>query len=133
MVQSPEDLIYVANGSGVLEVDGVSGRQIPIDNHSVARSLALDSNGRIYVGAVDELGYLAPDALGAMRYVSMVDHLLPADREFADVWRIEKTSEGLFLQTYQRLFRWNDQEMRVWHAETRFVGSFVLDDVLYLR
>ncbi|MCP4870177.1 MAG: hypothetical protein GY898_15840, partial [Proteobacteria bacterium] len=59
IVQSPKGLLYVANGQGVLEYDGVSWRLIPISNRSSARSLAIDTEGRVYVGAQGELGYLA--------------------------------------------------------------------------
>ncbi|MCP4398153.1 MAG: hypothetical protein GY801_12755, partial [bacterium] len=41
IAQSPEGLLYVANGSGMLEYDGVSWRLIPISNNSSPRSLAI--------------------------------------------------------------------------------------------
>ncbi|MCP4289869.1 MAG: lactonase family protein, partial [Gammaproteobacteria bacterium] len=130
IVQSQEGLIYVANSVGVLEYDGVSWRLIPISNRSTARSLAIDTDGRIYVGAQGELGYLAADSLGRMSYVSLLDHISSDDRAFADVWNVEKTSDGLYFRTYERLFRWNDREMKVWLPAARFGRIFALRDTL---
>ncbi|MCP4378863.1 MAG: lactonase family protein, partial [bacterium] len=135
IVQSPDGLLYVANSVGVLEYDGVSWRLIPISNNSSTRSLAIDTDGRIYVGAQGELGYLAADSLGRMSYVSLLDHIPPDDRTFADVWDIEKTSDGIYFMTYERLFRWNGRTMKVWRtsADTRFYPIFSLRDTLYVN
>ncbi|MCP5035514.1 MAG: hypothetical protein GY939_27255, partial [Actinomycetia bacterium] len=142
IVQSPEGLLYVANGSGVLEYDGVSWRLIRISNRLAARSLAIDTEGRVYVGAQGELGYLAavapqgrrrPDALGRMHYVSLLDHVPPDDRAFADVWNVEKTSDGLYFMTNERLFRWDGREMKVWRPEARFGRIFALRDTLFVQ
>ncbi|MCP4396620.1 MAG: hypothetical protein GY801_04855, partial [bacterium] len=133
IVQSPEGLLYFANGHGVLEYDGVSWRLIPISNLSTARSLAIDTEGRVYVGAQGELGYLAADSLGRMSYVSLLDHVSPDDQSFADVWNIEKTSDGLYFRTYERLFRWNGLEMKVWRTAARLHSIFALGDTLYVQ
>ncbi len=133
IVQSLDGLIYVGNGDGVLEYDGVSWRLIPVSNRTVVRSLAVDAEGRVFVGADGELGYLAPDPLGRMRYVSLVDHIPPDDRAFTDVWRIEKTADGLYFRTNERLFRWHDQAMKVWRPETRFRQVVALGDTLYVQ
>ncbi|MCP4291096.1 MAG: hypothetical protein GY780_04610, partial [bacterium] len=133
IVQSSEGLIYVANGSGVLEYDGVSWRLIRISNGLAARSLAIDTEGRVYVGAQGEMGYLAVDSLGRMRYVSLLDHVPPDDRAFAVVWNIEETSDGLYFRTNERLFRWNGREMKVWRPTARFGSIFALSDTLYVQ
>lgn len=133
VAESPEGLLYVGNNDGVLEYDGVSWRLIPVANRSVVRSLAVDAEGRIAVGATDELGYLAPDALGRMRYLSLVEHIPPEDRAFASVWNIAGTSAGLYFQTWDWLFRWDGSEMKVWRAETWFDYSFAADDTLYVQ
>ncbi|MCP5029965.1 MAG: hypothetical protein GY929_27170, partial [Actinomycetia bacterium] len=126
----------------MLEYDGVSWHLIPVSNRSIGRSLTTDGQGRVFVGAVGELGYLAPvapqgrrrpGALGRMRYVSLVEHLAPDDRAFSNVWRIEKTTGGVYFRVSERLFRWNGQQMKVWRSETRFLQIFTLRDTLYVQ
>ena len=51
VLQDQRGLIYAANADGVLEFDGVSWRLIRTDRKTRARSLAMASDGRVYVGA----------------------------------------------------------------------------------
>ncbi len=129
IVQDERGFIYVGNSDGVLEYDGVSWRLIPISNRSIARSLAVDAQGRIYVGAIGEL---APDSLGRMRYVSLVEHIPAEDRNFSDVWKTYALPEGVYFQSVDRLFRWQDGQMKVWRTQTRFHLSHVVRDTFYV-
>ena len=49
VVQSTNGIIYIGNNLGILEYDGVSWRIIKTP--STVRSLAIDSNGKIFFGA----------------------------------------------------------------------------------
>ncbi len=62
IAQAKNGLIYVANNGGVLEYDGVSWRIIGIPEYEPVRSLAIDDSGTIYIGGINKIGYLAPDA-----------------------------------------------------------------------
>ncbi len=133
VVQSLDGLVYVANGDGVLEYDGVSWRLISISNRNAARSLAVGGEGQVFVGGINQLGYLAPDSAGRMRFVSLVDHIAPEDRTFEDVWSIQRASGNLYFQAGKRLFRWDGLEMKVWRPETRFHLIFALGGQLYVQ
>ncbi|MBN2682180.1 MAG: PAS domain S-box protein [Bacteroidales bacterium] len=61
-VKDNRGMVYVGNGNGILEYDGVSWRTIRIGG--VCRSLAKDHNGRIYFGGSNVFGYLKPDSVG---------------------------------------------------------------------
>ena len=113
VLQDARGVIYVGSTSSLLEYDGVTWRKIFTPTRTTVRSLAADASGRIYVGAVGDLGYLAPDAKGEMQFVSMLDKL-PADvRVFEDVWRTFATPDGIFFQTQIGLFRWANETMKV--------------------
>ena len=132
IVQDDRGVIYVGNNVGVLEYDGASWRLIRMPNKTVARSLAKDGQGRIYVGAVGEFGYLAPDAGGDMRFVSLLEHVPAENRVFADVWRTLLTPEGIYFQSPQYLFRWSDGRLRVWKPRSRFYRAAVVEGRLYI-
>lgn len=132
LVQHETGLLYVGNGAGVLEYDGVSWRLIPISNNSLGRSLAIDSEGRIFVGSMRELGYLAADTPGRLRYVSLLEHIPVEDRDFADVWKIHALAEGVYFQTRHALFRWKDGQMKVWRSKERFSKCHVMRGTLYV-
>lgn len=134
VVQDSRGIIYVGNGeAGVLEYDGSQWRHIAVPRQSAVRSLGLGADGRIYVGCVGDFGYLAPDALGRMRYVSLLDHVAPSERGFAEVWTTLSTSHGMYFSTSQRLFRLNGDAISSWAATHDFHLTFVVNDQLYIR
>ena len=64
IVQDSRGVIYAANDQGILEYDGTVWRTILISALAKrGRSLAISEDGTIYVGAVEDFGYLKPDTL----------------------------------------------------------------------
>src|ERR1700726_4552727 len=70
ITQDQGGVVYIGNNDGVLIYDGVRWHTVKVSNASAVRSLDVDSNGVVYVGACGEFGYLAPDESGSTRYVS---------------------------------------------------------------
>ncbi|MDZ7868852.1 MAG: ATP-binding protein [Rheinheimera sp.] len=134
-VQDKAGLLYFGNTEGVLQFDGLRWQLIVLPNKSIVRSLALDAvSGRIYVGGVGELGYLAPDASGALQYRSLLAQLPAGRRDFTDVWQTQVTAEGVYFTSYKYLFRLGtDGQWRHWQAAQRFHRSYVVNQQFYLR
>ncbi len=102
IVQDNRGVIYVGNDDkGVLEYDGSSWRAIAISNESIVRSLDCSNEGTVYVGAVSELGYLAPDASGNMGYHSLLHLLDSTGRNFSDVWKTYCVDNKVYFHTQQ--------------------------------
>jgi signal transduction histidine kinase/ligand-binding sensor domain-containing protein len=131
--QDQRGLIYVGNGEGVLEFDGVRWRLIPTPNRSVVRSLAMDATGRIYVGAVGEVGYLAPDAQGRMGYVSLNERIDSAHASFADVWKIHPTASGVYFFTRDFIFLLSPSGFRSWQVETPLHLAFSVGERFFVQ
>jgi signal transduction histidine kinase/DNA-binding response OmpR family regulator len=135
IIQDKRGLIYVGNHDGLLEFDGVSWRRIPIPNDTV-RSMALDEDGTIYIGGINEIGFIKPDSKGTLQYVSLLKFLKKNQRDFSDVWRTHVTKEGIYFRTYNLLFRWNShfQQIKVWEEyKYRFNASFVCRGRLFIH
>jgi len=69
VVQDTSGIIYFT-GNGITEYDGETWRKIPplgVDNWS----LVLGTDGRIYVGGTDDLGYLEADSSGQLKFISL--------------------------------------------------------------
>jgi DNA-binding response OmpR family regulator/signal transduction histidine kinase len=137
LLQDKRGFIYAANQGGVLEYDGVSWRSIVIPNLT-ARSLAAGEDGIIYVGGVDEIGFLKPGINGSLIYESLLDKLDKNQRNFSIVWRCHSTREGIYFRTEKFLFRWNPavREMKTWQPlakDSLFLGSFVCGDRFFIR
>ncbi|GJM32934.1 MAG: hybrid sensor histidine kinase/response regulator [Saprospiraceae bacterium] len=116
-----------------MEYDGVSWRLIKTDNKTVIRSLAIDENNRIFVGAYGEIGYLAPDTLGQLQYVSLLPYLEEKYYDFSDVWQTIITSDGVYFSTQKYIFRWANQQMHVWESPTYILHTALVNDQLYIR
>ncbi|BFI96726.1 MAG: hypothetical protein RSP_22360 [Rhodanobacter sp.] len=134
LAQDREGVIYVGNVEGyVLSFDGAHWQRIPVPNHATVRSLALGPDDRIYVGTVGDLGYLKPDGSGQLSFVSLRNALPPGERDFADVWSVFPTADGVYFVTINRLFRYRNGTMKVWKPSTTFHTSFMVEGRLYLR
>jgi len=135
IIQDKRGVIYVGNQGGLLEFDGISWREITFPN-KIIRSLALDdngSNGTIFVGGLNEIGYMSPNSKGMLRYVSLVPHLDEKYKNFSYVWRIHRTPEGIYFCTTKFLFLWNYKKIKVWEAESSFATPFLCGNKMYIR
>ncbi len=132
ILQDARGVIYAATNTGVVEFDGANWRRIRTGPGGTTRALAMDSSGRIYVGTGDTFGYLAPDTKGELQFVTLKNKL-PADQQnFNDVWRVFATSDGVYFQTEQAIFRWANETLSVIKPASRFNRASLLDDKLYL-
>ena len=85
IVQDQRGVMYFGNNGGVLEFDGVSWRLIESPGGTNIRSMVIDNEGMIYVGAQGDFGFLMPDTNGTMDYVSLLKHIKKEDRKFSDI------------------------------------------------
>lgn len=133
VIQSSEGLIFVANGHGVLEYDGLRWRKIPIPHALPVRSLAMDSSGRVFVGANGDFGYLHPDSSGLLSFVSLRQSVPDAYRQFSDVWRTFVLGPNVYFQCSEYVFIYNGTSTVAIRAATTFHFAFAVDQQLYVR
>lgn len=133
VVQDHRGVIYVGNNDGVLEFDGMRWRLIRVANNSIVSSLAVDAQGRVYVGAFGEIGYLHPDANGQMTYVSLSDRLPPEQHDFTHVWNTLLTPDGIVFSSYKRLIRIQGEKTESWTPVDHFQYAFWVDNRLFIR
>jgi signal transduction histidine kinase/CheY-like chemotaxis protein len=119
VLQDRRGVVYFGIGNTVVEYDGVTWRKIPVPSATI-RSLAMDDQGKIWVGAVGDFGYLQPDANGTLQYQSLLENIPPEQRNFNDVWQTLTTPQGIFFQSYERLFRWDGRRIHAWETPVRF-------------
>ncbi|MFC2146168.1 hypothetical protein ACFLRT_02275, partial [Acidobacteriota bacterium] len=108
ILEDKNGIIYVANQGGLLEYDGVSWKSIKIPGQT-ARSLAIDSRGTIYLGGINEIGYLAKASRGRREYTSLMKHLQEDKKNFGVVWRTHAIKDIIFFRTSGYILRWKPQ------------------------
>ena len=146
IAQDSSRIIYIAGSrSGVQMFDGGHWYTIPIDTTSAgdgigtARSVTEGHDGRIYVGTNDDIGVLEPNAIGQLRFRSLLPILPEEEREVdADgtgtVWFAGATSTATFFQTQRALYRWNGRTLDVWRTKgTLLHTTHIVDDRVFVR
>lgn len=89
IAQSQTGIMYFGNGDGLLEFDGNHWHLLSMPNKSAVISLCVDdSDGKLYVGAQGDFGYIIPDSLGNISYVSLLKELPKGTAGFGDIWKI---------------------------------------------
>ncbi len=117
-VQDDRGVMYFGNSDGILSYDGVGWQTLGVSNNTIVRSLAKSADGTLYVGAVNEIGYLQPDATGNQTYVSLKSYLTPEDANLTDVWRTFATDHGIYFWTVGKLLRWHQQRFESWRLDS---------------
>ncbi|NQU79997.1 MAG: hypothetical protein HQ543_00590, partial [Bacteroidetes bacterium] len=111
VIMDDRGVMYFGNGeNGVLEFDGVNWMNIPISNKSIVRSLGIDNNGTIYVGAVGEIGYLKPDDLGKLQYISLSNKIDSTNRDFNNVWKTIFYIDHIYFCSPNKLFKYSPEK-----------------------
>lgn len=129
-MQDDEHVLYIANTRGVLTFDGARWSLTPVANRSIVRGLAQGADGRIYVGAQDELGYLVPTDSGH-QYVSLRDRIEDGPDDLGNIWNVEAVDSTVYFHTYEGLYRWSiaEKTMHQWTPSSEDDFFFPLSTV----
>ncbi len=131
IVQDKRGIMYFGNNDGILEYDSKNWKLIKVSNNSHVRSLAIDSNNTIYVGASDEFGYLASDETGKLKYISLKNKLKEKDEKFNDVWEVFVTTDGVCFVTKDKIFRLFNNEINVIQVNFPPIFSYIAYNELF--
>jgi len=96
----------------VLTFDGERWRDYPVPGSYAVRGLELGANGRLWVGAVNEIGYFDRTERGLSEYHSLVGYLPEKERELGDVWQVFKLGSGALFVTSDSVLIWDGKAFR---------------------
>ncbi|ELR70490.1 hypothetical protein C900_03649 [Fulvivirga imtechensis AK7] len=133
IIQDERGVMYFGNNKGVLEYDGVSWKLIPINNKSIVRSLAINDEGVIFVGAVGEFGYLEPNQEGDLAYHSLTHLLSKEEHAFSDIWTTLVKGDEVFFQSFNIMFQYKNGKIKSWPLNNAYHRSFLVHNKIYLR
>ncbi len=126
IVQDAHGRLLFANNEGLLVFDGAHWQRYPISNGTCVRSIAIASNGQIYVGGQGEIGVFTPDAQGRLAY-RRLNTLIPVEnQQFADVWDIVIADDGaVCFRSDERLFQLKNNQISVYSSggKMSFLGK----------
>lgn len=131
--QGSNGMMYFANNNGLLEFDGDYWNVYALPNNSLLRSIRMGTENLLYAGGFNELGYYVLNDMGGAKYHSLTDLLPIADRDFGEVWRIYKHSDGVVFQTYSQLMFYAGDTIKIIKAPSSFHFSFLVNNELYVN
>ncbi|MEM8601287.1 MAG: ATP-binding protein [Bacteroidota bacterium] len=130
VVQDSRGQIVVGNNGGLALFDGQRWETQSIPNF-IARAIAADADGQLFVGGIDEMGQLVPDSLGQLRYESLRYHL--PDEDYGDIWNTLVAGEQVIFQGRHHLLIWDGERFEVVQPEAPISRTYVLDDTLFVH
>jgi ligand-binding sensor domain-containing protein/DNA-binding CsgD family transcriptional regulator len=134
IAQDNKGFMYFANNEGLLVFDGVNWQLFTMPNSSMVRSLFIDDDGVIYVGAYNDFGKMTYNVNGKMEFRSLKKYL-PADfQNFDDIWNITSFENKIVYQSYNGAFVCTeDTSFLVIKSPFRFQNSFKVYDRLFFN
>ena len=131
ITQAPNGVLYFANGKGLLSFNGEEWKLTMMPNRGHVRSLDVDNNGIVYVGANNDFGKLVTDSSEERKFQSFLPLIDSIDHNFGRVRKTICTPEGTYFQAYQRIFRIENGEVKTWQFESTIYRIFYVHNQLY--
>ncbi len=119
--QDSQGVVYIANNDGLLEYDGVRWALYRDASCRLIRSVAVDAHDRVFTGGFEEFGFWDRDARGTLRYHLLSDMIPPGVFVNEDIWRIKIVPDGVYFQSFARIYYYDYQTVRVIEP-----GGFIL-------
>jgi ligand-binding sensor domain-containing protein/DNA-binding CsgD family transcriptional regulator len=126
-------ILYFGNNSGLLTFDGKYWNTFAVPNGSIIRSVKVATDGRIYVGASNEFGYFISHPRKGLIYKSLLGEVPAEYRDFGEVWNIVEYNGGILFHSFNALFFYKDENIKVISFDRNLHFSFLVDGEFYVR
>jgi ligand-binding sensor domain-containing protein/DNA-binding CsgD family transcriptional regulator len=135
VLQNSKGMLFFANHFGVMQYDGVRWSIITQpENKSMVRSLAIDRNDKMYIGAQGDFGYTLQQQNGQYHYTSLVPLMPKTFKNFGDVLHTVVDKNQIIFFSNEGIFLYKNNAIKVIKPSSNFdeffeVGHeyFVLD------
>lgn len=98
----------------VLAFDGERWTKYPVPGSYAVRGLAFGSDSRLWVAAINEVGYFEHDGQGLSAYHSLVNELPESQRVLGDVWQVIARGDGAVFVTSTSVLVWDGRKFSVY-------------------
>ena len=105
----------LVGGDGLMVFNGSEWRTFPIPGSYCLRAIEADPTGRVWVGAINELGYFSPTRLGGYSYHSLVGFLPANFGPVGDVWKVFVEGRRVVFVTADRVLIWTGRGFEIFN------------------
>jgi signal transduction histidine kinase/CheY-like chemotaxis protein/HPt (histidine-containing phosphotransfer) domain-containing protein len=110
-VQDERGILYFGC-DGVFTFDGERWTKYPVPGSYAVRGLSFGAQGRLWVGAMNEVGYFDKTEQGLSAYHSLVARLPEEARNFGDVWQVFARGDGAVFAARNAVLVWDGQAFK---------------------
>ena len=126
--------IFFANNNGLIQFNGISWSKHLMPNSNSVRSLKIDKSGKIFIGSFNEFGYFEPNQKGKLVYHSISKALnLKTINAIDFIWKIHIYNDEVVFQSFQNLYCYKNNKLRVFKAPNKFQFSFLVNNILFIQ
>jgi len=122
---------------GVMCYDGVEWKKIPILNNSTIYGMTQANDGTIYVGAIDNFGYLKTELNGETNYQDLTYLINDTTIKIGTVYSVSNTQNEIYFRTPNNIFQYipKTSKLNVYRSDENavFKGDFIYNDIFYTR
>lgn len=104
--------LFVA-GDGLQVFDGQSWRSFPVGLSYQLMALAFGDDGRMWAGAINEVGYFAEESLGGFKYHSLISHLPKNQQLIGEVWGCAQVGRIAYFVCRDKVLRWDGTSFKI--------------------
>ena len=133
ITQDRRGILYIANNYGLLEFDGTRWKVYGVANGTKVRSVAINRQGRIYVGAQNEFGYFYPNDLGILVYHSLVKLMPAQERNFDEIWRTYIVNDDVYFCSFGNIYRYDGTQVHVETPVAPLEFTFLCNGIIYTQ
>ncbi len=106
-------------GIGLMVFDGQTWKTHPIGSSYAVRALLFGADGRLWVGAANEIGYIDEPSAGDFQYHSLLDRLPESERPVGDIWGCGIVGSKVYFMGREKLFCWDGSAFRIWRFPSK--------------
>lgn len=121
IAQCPDGIMYFGANEEIITYDGITWGKIPVPGSAFLRAMAIDDDGTLWVGGVNEFGRVVTGPEGQSVFASLRPHLPEGITKLGDVRRVHIMPDGVYFQSDAYLLRWADEAFSVWEMHERYV------------
>jgi len=129
IAQDRRGIMYFGNSRGLLEYDGISWRKIKTPFSTIVRRIAVDDTGKVFITAMSDFGYLEPDSIGQLKFLSLKKQLDKVHRIDKEFWDVAVNSKGVFFKTPDEIIRWDGKDFKIWDSVYAYRLYKIGDDI----
>ncbi|MDR2806457.1 MAG: transcriptional regulator, partial [Dysgonamonadaceae bacterium] len=133
IIQLDNYWMYFANKMGVLEYNGKDWHLYPLNGNTDARCIYYSrKDQRVYVGGINELGYIELSAGGKKQYRMIGDLNTLQTLNIGNIWSIYEIDNAIYFCSDQMVVKWMNDRFSIIHAPGKIDCSQLINNTLHI-